>query len=88
MHATVSNRLQAVFASTARLSASFHFFLHRTNVGQDSRTVERELQLDVNKLSEHQSWAPCCCLMTSQLIQLDRDMNSSKDMTFPSGELS
>ncbi len=55
MHAAVSNRLQAVFASTARLSASFHFFLHSTNVGQDSRTVERELQLDVNKLSEHQS---------------------------------
>jgi len=55
MHATVFNRLQAVVASTARLSASFHFILHRIHVGQDSRTVQGDLQLDVNKLSEHRS---------------------------------
>ena len=61
MHATVFNRLQAVLASTARPSASFDFILHRTFFGQDSRAVQGELQLDVNKLSERQCYAPYCC---------------------------
>ena len=47
MHATVSNRLQAVLAGAARLSASFHFVLHRRDFGQESKTAQEKLHPEV-----------------------------------------